>query len=297
MKRTGKTGVLLLAACVLLLSGCEKEDHEVIAQPSPAALSAFKAQFPDAREVKWDKSRDYDVAEFSLAAPQRHTAWYAPGTGACALTAIDLSAGQLAEEAPAVIASWQTTPYPSAGYRPAGIGRLTYAGREPVYRLEIERGDAQRRLTYTADGTLLSDWKEERREQGLYAWQPCPQAVVDFIDTRYPRAVLADFEVENRQGVLYYEVGIFHRQEAKELLFDANYTFLVCVAGIEDPSLLPDSARSALLALAPDTGSWEELTRYEDYKGMIAAFVLKVADRSAQREKLFKVDPQGNPLE
>lgn len=127
--------------------------------------------------------------------------------------------------------------------------------------------------------------------------QPCPQALLDFADTHYPGAVIADFEIEDRQGVLYYEVEIFHADERKELLFDANYTFLVCVAGIEEPEQLPEPVLETLLALAPDTGAWDALSRYENYKGIVAAYVLKVEDRAAGRERLFKTDPAGNPIE
>lgn len=294
MKRTGKRGLLLLAACALFLGACEKEDHDATVQPSPAALSAFEAQFPDAREVRWERIRDYDVAEFSLATPQRHNAWYAPGSGACALTEIDMTQEQLAAEAPGVLASWLASTYKAAGYVLDDIDRLTYADREPVYQLEIEYGEAERELTYAADGTLLSD-REDDAEAPVQ--QPCPQAIVDFVDTHYPMAVIADFEVENRQGVLYYEVEIFHQQEKKELLFDANYTFLICVVEIEEPSSLPEPVLAALLALAPDTDSWDDLSRYEDQKGVVAAYVLKVEEQATGRERLIKVDPAGNPIE
>lgn len=287
--------MLLLAACALLLGACEKEDHDGTVQPSPAALSAFEAQFPDAREVRWGKIRDYDVAEFSLATPQRHNAWYAPGSGACALTEIDLTQEQLAGEAPAVLAAWQASSYRADGYRLDDIDRLTYADREPVYQLEIEYGEAERELTYAADGTLLSDREDDRAEQPVQ--EPCPQVLIDFVDTHYPTAIIADFEVENRQGVLYYEVEIFHVGEEKELLFDANYTFLICVIEIEEPSMLPEPVLAGLLALAPDTDSWDDLYRYENHKGVVAAYVLKVEDPATGRERLIKVDPAGNPLE
>lgn len=297
MKRPSIAACVLLLACALFLGGCQKEEHEATGEPSPAVLSAFVARFPDAREVSWGKIHAYDVAVFSFATPQRHTAWYAPGNGACALTEIELTAEQLALEAPTVLESWRTSPYYAAGCRPDEIDRLTYADREPVYRLGVACPEAARQFTYAADGMLLSD-KEHREGPGdVTRIQPCPQALLDFADTHYPGAVIADFEIEDRQGVLYYEVEIFHADERKELLFDANYTFLVCVAGIEEPEQLPEPVLETLLALAPDTGAWEALSRYENYKGIVAAYVLKVEDRAAGRERLFKTDPAGNPIE
>ena len=297
MTRQSIAACVLLLACALFLGGCQKEEHEATGEPSPAVLSAFVARFPDAREVSWGKIHAYDVAMFSFATPQRHSAWYAPGNGACALTEIELTAEQLALEAPAVLESWRTSPYYAAGCRPDEIDRLTYADREPVYRLGVACPDAARQFTYAADGMLLSDKEHREGPEDGTRIQPCPQALLDFADTHYPGAVIANFEIEDRQGVLYYEVEIFHVDERKELLFDANYTFLVCVAGIEEPEQLPEPVLQTLLALAPDTGAWDALSRYENYKGIVAAYVLKVEDRAAGRERLFKTDPAGNPIE
>ena len=96
MTRQSIAACVLLLACALFLGGCQKEEHEATGEPSPAVLSAFVARFPDAREVSWGKIHAYDVAMFSFATPQRHSAWYAPGNGACALTEIELTAEQLA---------------------------------------------------------------------------------------------------------------------------------------------------------------------------------------------------------
>lgn len=198
---------------------------------------------------------------------------------------------------PPSLESWRTSPYYAAGCRPDEIDRLTYADREPVYRLGVACPDAARQFTYAADGMLLSDKEHREGPEDGTRIQPCPQALLDFADTHYPGAVIANFEIEDRQGVLYYEVEIFHVDERKELLFDANYTFLVCVAGIEEPEQLPEPVLQTLLALAPDTGAWDALSRYENYKGIVAAYVLKVEDRAAGRERLFKTDPAGNPIE
>ena len=294
MKRLAHKGLALLAACTLLLCGCQKEEHDETAEPAPAALSAFLAEFPNAREVQWGKIHDYDVAAFSLAAAQRHSAWYAPGSGACALTQIALTSARLSAEAPAVAQAWQTSPLRTAGYRIDGIDRLSYLGRGPVYRLAVGLDDHARTLAYAADGTLLSD--RLQAGDGALRQLPCPQPLIDFTDTHYPDALLAGFATENRQGVLYYEVGVFHDGERKVLLFDANYTFLVCVAAIDDPALLPQPVRETLLASAPDPRSWYELSRYEDHKCVAAAYALKFGDTATGREGLVKADAEGNPI-
>lgn len=305
MKHDSKKWILLLLACGTLLAGCNDEEERSGSGIKPATVEAFEKQFPDARNVKWAKKQGYDVATFMLeetraAAAGTNSAWYPQGGTQCVYSKLEVNWEQLQREAPAVAQAWLSSTWKAEGYVLDDIDKKTYADTPPVYKLEAERGELERELTYSPDGTLLSDRPDIDSDDEDEEDDPCPQAILTFVTTNLPQAVIVESDREKKNGKVYYEVEIRLGNEEQELIFDANYRFLFIAVEVDDDeyqSMLPRVIYEKFLELAPDPENWDDVMILKDIEGNVLRYSLTAEDERTDRETTYLVDASGNLIE
>lgn len=73
------TCLVLMAMAGLASCGDDSDDRDIDRNDVPASYTeALKAKFPDAVNVKWEKTPGYYIAEFSKP-QQEYDVWYGPG--------------------------------------------------------------------------------------------------------------------------------------------------------------------------------------------------------------------------
>lgn len=292
--------LLLFLACGALLTGCSDDDDNGAGQlPGEQTLEAFQKQFPGAQNVVWSKKLGYDVASFSLATRAEggpNSAWYPEGGTVCTYTQFELTWQQLLSEAPAVAQAWEASPYKTEGYVLDDIDVRTYADSAPTYKLEIEKGDAERELIYDRTGTLLFD-RPDTDGDDEDEDAPCPQAIYDFIAANLPDALIVETDTDFDAGVLRYEVEVRLGSEEVDLLFDAQCTFLYQAVEVDEReyrTALPDAVYRKFLSLAADTDTWDEVEIRKDIRGGVICYVLVVEDERTDEETTYLVNASGN---
>lgn len=293
--------LLPVLASLLLLAGCSDDDNNGGGRlPGEQTLEAFQKQFPNAQNVFWSQKLGYDVASFSLAGTRAaggpNSAWYPQGGTVCTYTQFELTWQQLLTEAPSVAQAWEASPYKAEGYALDDIDVRTYADSAPTYKLEIEKGEAERELIYDRAGTLLFDRPDLDGDQDDED-DPCPQPIYDFITASLPDALIVETDTEYEGGVLYYQVEVLRGSEEVDLLFDAQYTFLYQVVEVDERdyrTLLPEAVYQRFLSLAADTETWEEVEIRKDIRGGVLCYVLIVEDERTDEETTYLVGADGN---
>lgn len=315
MKKKTMKSIVALFALAAILSGCN-DDHGsgTSARPDARTIAAFKEQFPDATNVKWNKKKGYDVATFGLptratAARGRNSAWYPEGGAAWAYTRFELIWETLQAEAPAVAHAWEASPYKAEGYILDDIDKKTYSGAEPTYKLEIEKGKTERELIYQHDGTLLSDRPDTDDDDDDAEEDPCPQEILVFIASELPDAKIVESDTEEEHGKVTYEVEIRYRIGGRmteaDLIFDARLVFLCAAMEIEDeeytnPEVLPTAVYAKFKELAGGNEMDDVVKLYatiDDFKAETGArYAMTVEDEDTDRETTYVVDADGNPI-
>ena len=135
------------------------------------------------------------------------------------MTETDLLFEQLPE---AVRNAFSTSEY--ADWRVEDAEELVRAGLEPVYVLEVEKGQNEYELYYTEDGVLIravADADDNDDRDDLLPSE-LPAAAVEYINSQFtdPRII----EVERARDVL--EVEIIEGRKQREVCFDGNGNWL-----------------------------------------------------------------------
>ena len=144
-----KTNLLLLA---LLLSGytlqsCNNDDDN-LNSGNAAVENAFVAKYAGAAGVDWETKGAYYVVDFWLN-NQEMEAWFGQ-SGEWYYTETDMVFDQLPE---AVKTAFNQSEY--SGWHIDDIDMVERNGMEVVYVLEVEQGNQEYDLYFTADGTLV----------------------------------------------------------------------------------------------------------------------------------------------
>lgn len=108
----------------------------------------FGGMYPNASDVEWTGRNGYLIADFRDGNTDMQ-AWFTAG-GDWRMTETDLLYDQLPE---AVRKAFSASEY--ADWRVEDAERLARAGFEPVYVLEVEKGQTEYELFYAEDGVLI----------------------------------------------------------------------------------------------------------------------------------------------
>ena len=251
MKKSLKIWSVFLSMLVLVFvfTACSDDninnDQDNVNVPT-SVKEAFDQGFPEATDVSWKESNGFWVASFNLgnsrakAATQQNKAWY-QHDGKFNMSKLELSVYELEMKYAKVNDGWKASAYFSAGFKIDDIDLLQRAGSlEAVIKIEVEKGKEEFDLYFTLDGKLIKevpDTDDDIDEE----FMPCPLQLIKYLQEKYPNAIVVEFEAEYDDNTMLYELSIVTKigslKVEKELVFDADYTFLYAKIEIEDEIL------------------------------------------------------------
>ncbi len=214
---------MICALGTFVATACSDDDDDLTTQQAvpSAVLATFNEEYADVSYVEWDlESNGYVVAEFTQNGKE-HDVWYT-GTGTWVMTEIDHDR-DITALPQAVQEGFAASAY--ADWVIDDIDEIRRPDYDVIYKIEVEKsGQADHDLYFDSGGTLIKDVQDQDddRNEGLISNSTMPTAIQTFIDTKYPGAVIVDYERENNG----YEVDIRYNGESKELLFTSDYTWV-----------------------------------------------------------------------
>lgn len=203
-----KLTTFVLILCSLLITGCNKDDDNHT--PNINVISKFDTMYPDATNVSWDTKAGYHIAEFTNGSFKTE-AWY-DDSGNWIATETELTLKAL----PIPVQS----SFGSSQYATWKIDDVSMLERdlapEPVYIIEVEKGDVDIKLHYAKEGTLIKETIGDNNN----GFEPVtiPLAIKEYINTNYTGAVILDYDRE-KTG---FEVDILYNNMYIEVQFDTN---------------------------------------------------------------------------
>ena len=227
-----------LAGAALLVS-CDDDYVRV----DSSIKKTFKNQYPNAKRVEWERKADFYVADFRIGGSDAE-AWYTHG-GAWRMTETDIVYVALPD---AVRSNFESGDYST--WRIDDIDKVERNGLETVYVIEVERGEAEYCLYYSADGLLIKAVHESH--SGSYDYLPTesPSAIDAYIAQHYPGARIVEREFE--KGMI--EVDIVDGTTIRELTFTPDGEWVGTKTEVRYTSV-PEVVRTALSA--SDYGTWQ----------------------------------------
>lgn len=269
-----------LALAAVWLTGCESEERGGPTVPA-AVQSVFDAMYPEAENVAWSDKGGYYVAGFAEDGT-RTEAWF-DGEGDWYMTETDVAFDALPE---AVRTAFAASEY--AAWRVEDVEVLTREDMEPLYVVEVEQGETEAELVYTADGVPVRTTvdTDEDDDRGELLPERFPAAMQDYLDANYPQARLIDVDRE-REG---YEVDILDGSTPRELYFDAQGAWLRTETEVREGDL-PEPVIAAWQA--SEYAGWEldDATLVEEPGG--DWYKLELEDERTDREAMLRVRPDG----
>ncbi len=204
---------LLMAVAVTGFQSCDDDDN--MAYVPEALKEAFSQKYPSVHNERWVTRGNYYVAGFSQQM-QESSAWFTPD-GEWQMTETDISYAAL----PAPVKSaFEGSEY--ARWEVDDIDRLERLNLETVYVVEVESGEREMDLYYSAGGVLIKSEIDTDDDSAHYLPMALPEVVKQFVEEHYPGALVA--EVEREHGRL--EVDILHERVGKELTFGVDNNWL-----------------------------------------------------------------------
>ncbi|WP_455585689.1 PepSY-like domain-containing protein [Bacteroides sp.] len=204
--------VLIALLCAVGLQSCDSDDDHVVV---PVELQkAFSEKYPSATRVEWEVEYGYYVADFydnSYGA----SAWFSPD-GKWYMTETDVPYAALPE---VVKLAFEQGEY--SAWTVDDVDKLEREGMETVYVIEVEMKSQgmEMDLYYSVEGMLIKAVADTDDDtEGYLPPAQTPEAILAFINEKYPDARLVETEVEHGRT----EVEIIHEGYCKEVIFDSN---------------------------------------------------------------------------
>lgn len=192
----------------LQLQSCNDEDNNGTIVVPAALENAFAEKYPTVNNERWKTRGNYYVADFRLGQGEA-SAWFTSG-GDWQMTETDVVYQQLP---PAVKTAFEGSEY--GRWTIDDVDLLERPAMETIYVIEVESGELEYDLYYSADGILLKRVVEEDDDSIHYLPAAVPEEVRQFVEQHYPGAMIVDAEVEDGQ----LEVDILHDRIGKEAVF------------------------------------------------------------------------------
>lgn len=274
-----KTKLLLLAAFVLSFTmlSCNDDDN-----PNPgntAVESAFLARYPNATRIDWEIKNSYYVADF-WQNNMECDAWFT-WDGEWLLTETDIRFEQLPD---AIKASFAQSEY--ASWHIDDVDMLERKDMETVYVIEVEQGNQEYDLYYTADGTLVKAVLDTDGNSGGYLPASLPDKAATYISTNHSSAKIIEVELE-KDGA--YEVDIIENRAHKELRFTSAGDWVYTKTEDILQSSVPANILTALQNSEYGSYTIDDIDYYETPTGSYYLFELE----SGPTEVDVKITPDG----
>lgn len=203
-----KLFAFLFTAIAVGFVSCGDDDDNFL--PDDQVANLFASKYPDAKSVSWESKLDYKVADF-IDGDKEAEAWF-DSQGQWVMTETDV----LFNELPTPVQEhFVLSQY--ANWKIDDVDMIERYNAETIYVIEVEKGEADIDLYYTADGTLIKE-KADGGDDDFHKPLVIKEALVSFIEEKYPGAKILEFD-EEKNGV---EVDIIHNNISKDVYFDAT---------------------------------------------------------------------------
>ena len=304
MKRKWMTLSFLLG--MFMLTSCNDDDKMPVSENEvpQKVQQEFSQRYPQVKDVKWEKVKEYHVARFNAprtkAANRLYTssAWFSE-FGRFLQTDQDLEF----EELPVVVRE-SLIQYKNLFYKDWEIDDCELLCRENmglIFVVEIEKGDLEREISLSEFGDILKDVLDNDDEDEILPID-IPQAVFHALEKIFPQThnTLSILELEFDDDEI--EIDIMESGRHKEVKLNANYQLVSVeyeVSMHEAEQLLDESVLNHLLEMAKNAG-WdlfdEEVQKHIEIevKETLEGYTFEIEIEMGDAEWEVKIDQNGN---
>ena len=218
--------ITLLVLSMLLQVACNQNSGLKHSEPSTKSMNSLTALYPGATDVTWRVKGEYDIASFKLPASATRQAgtsqsgseidmeaWFVSQDGSWRMSKkSEIGLDQLPE---AVQKAFNQSIY--AQWKVDDVVRLEREGAETLYVIEVEQGNQEIHLFYSADGILVrtaADLDDDYDYEGQIVGS-VPSFAQTFLQKNYPNARI--IEIDEEDGMI--EVEILDGRTRREILF------------------------------------------------------------------------------
>lgn len=207
--------IAMAIVCVMGLQSCDNDDDNLMV--SPELQRALLEKYPAATRIGWETKSGYYIADFYDSANDV-SAWFTP-VGVWCMTETDLLYAGLPE---AVKTAFEEGEH--SDWTVDDVDKLERRDMETVYVIEVEKKKQEMDLYYSGEGLLIKAIVDTDNDNDYESHLPVqtPDAILSFINDKYPNARLVEIEVEH--GVT--EVEIIHEGRCKEVYFDKDNNWI-----------------------------------------------------------------------
>lgn len=211
-----KTKILLfLSTGMFLMQSCNNEDAPMPLVNNEARV--FEAMFPNAQQVAWEVKGKHRVADFK----EKNTsvkAWF-DQNAQWQMTETDISYKELPA---AVKKAFEATDY--ATWKVEDVDKVERLNMETVYVIEIEKGNKDVDLYYSASGVLVKTVFDTdiNDDYSNYIPQQPTTGITQVVSQKYPNAKIVEVDRENGMT----EVEIVDGNVRRDVYFDLSGKWL-----------------------------------------------------------------------
>ncbi|MEG1586165.1 MAG: PepSY-like domain-containing protein [Bacteroidales bacterium] len=274
-------------------TSCDEDDNATHFVPSEQVINAFKKDFPNATNIRWEQKKGYSVASFYLPVNTRkadrdnHEAWYEAG-GECALTEWEID--RFDQLPMAVQEGYHASEFGIANWKIDDMDALKRAGMELIYKIEVEKdGQPDYDLIFAENGTLISAKIDKDDDDDDNVPVIIPGAILDFVNTHFKDARLLDLEWEHNE----WQLEMMQENKEVEVFFDSSFKFLRMEEEYTETEL-PEAVKTALLEYK---SQWE----IDDIIRIMTAdqeeiFAIEMENKITDREQTIRFRADGSVI-
>lgn len=273
---------ILIAA--LAFTGCNKDntgDGYIGTTVTEEMQTAFTALYPDASGVTWAKNGNYFVADFTRTDMNVGAEAWFTAAAQWQMTVTDVSFNSIPQ---AVRDAFNAGEY--ASWRVEDVDMIERTGLETIYVIEVENGNLEYDLYYTAEGILIKAEADTDGNDDCSNYIPgtISETIQAYINTNYPGARIVEIDREYNS----IEVDIIHNGVHLELTFSNAEVWQMTVTDMHYNSL-PQAVRNAFNT--SEYASWRvEDVEMVERNGRETVYVLEVEQGDNEVELHFTAD-------
>ena len=304
MKRKLMTLSFLLG--MLTMVSCSDDDDAPKSnnQVPEKVQTEFNQRYPQVKDVKWEKVKDYHVARFNApktkAANHLYTssAWFSE-VGKFLQTDEDLDFKELPLAVQEGFTQYKSQFYPDWEMDDCELLRREEMGL--IFVVEIEKDDMEREISLSEYGDILKDVLDDDDEDDILPID-LPQAVYDALENIFPQThntlTILELEIDDDE----IEIDVLESNRHKEVKLDVNYQLVAIeyeVSLEEAQQLLDEEVMQKLLDIAKKAG-WDlfdaevqqhiEIEVEETLQGLTFEIEIEMGDTELE----IKIDQYGN---
>ena len=246
MKKKWYLGAALIMSALTSVA-CDNDNvngdgHGITVSKDVAA--AFAKMYPNAGNAKWSTKGGYLVADFTEKG-NTNTAYF-DEQGEWFMTDTDIETNALPQVISQAIkaSKWST-------WRVDDVDVIKREGTEEIYSVELEKGNEEIELIFSANGKLLEviideDDDDDDDDHSEHIVPEIPASIEKYINDNYPNAKILDRDTDD-DGV---EVDIYFNNKKIELTFTAAGKWISTETEYENGDA-PEFAKAAIAAKYP----------------------------------------------